>query len=125
MKKMFIEMRKNMSLKFGRRAPKNSPAIMLDNVLSGIVPAHPLEFDYVFITGLEANLPKFSIFTANAWAALIVLGLNSGRRISTLESTCIQASFSWVERKLIFVPAGNTISLKTSFLLSGYLGNIA
>jgi hypothetical protein len=35
-----------MSLKYGRKAPKNAPALMLASFLSGAVPAHPTSEDY-------------------------------------------------------------------------------
>jgi len=34
-------------LKFGRKPPKNAPALMLANFLSGVVPDHPLSEDYL------------------------------------------------------------------------------
>jgi hypothetical protein len=35
------------SLKFGRKPPKNAPALMLANFLSGVIPEHPLSEDYL------------------------------------------------------------------------------
>ena len=55
----------------------------------------------------------------------ILLGLYSGKLISTFAPVCFHCKFSFVERKLILVPAGSVTSFKTSFLLSGYFGKMA
>jgi len=40
-------------LKFGRRAPKNAPALKLADILSGTVPAHPPTADHLDISGWD------------------------------------------------------------------------
>lgn len=63
------------TLKFGRRSPKNAPALKLANYLTGVVPAHPDAADYL------ATLSDWQMLGNDQWGDCVAVTWAGERRL--------------------------------------------
>lgn len=64
-------------VKFGRRPPKNHPALLLGPSLTGIAPAHPVSVDYL------ASLSNWKVLGNDQYGDCVSVGVANMRRSTT------------------------------------------